>query len=416
MATNTGFKQQCPHCDARVPIKDESLIGEEINCPKCKKPFVVEDPEDAQSTEAENKRRPKKEKEAKQRGDEEEQPSSSKDKKKSKMVLGLALAGAAVVLLGVAAFFMFGGSSENKSSAAGAGSGPKASGASAGQAQKAVEPPKLLAATPGQGPAVGSVLQPNPSNLLPNETEVVVSVQMKEMVANRFGQTLFDSGGGSQAHSFRADYGIAVHEIDRLLVAGSASEGWGFVICRTDKGIKFDAVKKALRLHEPELPIRGQEYFLSSFNWLPPGSPLRTNESGAVTTAEAPGTRPLAVRLVDSQTLAMGDVAPMKIFLDAKGQPANFARPAASPAPARPATPPPAAPAPGNPPGGGRGRRPDPTSSQSLDDAPPPARALQDAPRQRRHRRRVADRGGLAAPRRLLLRARWPLRLSAAPT
>ena len=67
MATNTGFKQQCPHCEARVPVKDESLIGEEINCPKCKKPFVVEDPEDAQSTEAENKRRPKKEKEAKKK-------------------------------------------------------------------------------------------------------------------------------------------------------------------------------------------------------------------------------------------------------------------------------------------------------------------------------------------------------------
>src|ERR1700680_1754260 len=101
MATNTGFKQQCPHCEARVPVKDESLIGEEINCPKCKKPFVVEDPEDAQSAEAETKRRPKKAATKEREDDEEQQP--SKDKKKSKLVLGLALAGVAVLLLGVAA-------------------------------------------------------------------------------------------------------------------------------------------------------------------------------------------------------------------------------------------------------------------------------------------------------------------------
>src|SRR5580704_10527916 len=109
MATNTGFKQQCPHCEARVPVKDESLIGEEINCPKCKKPFVVEDPEDTESAEAESKRRPKKAA-TKEREDDEEQPSKEKDKKKSKLVLGLALAGVAVLLLAVAAFFMLGGS------------------------------------------------------------------------------------------------------------------------------------------------------------------------------------------------------------------------------------------------------------------------------------------------------------------
>src|SRR5438477_9807081 len=105
MATNTGFKQQCPHCEARIPIKDESQIGEEINCPKCKQPFVVEDPDDAQSTEAENKRRPAKlkgDKGKKSRDDDEAAPATKK--KQSKLVLGLGLAGVAVVLLGLAAF------------------------------------------------------------------------------------------------------------------------------------------------------------------------------------------------------------------------------------------------------------------------------------------------------------------------
>src|SRR5215471_8289315 len=43
MATS-GFKQQCPSCEALVPIKDTSLVGRKIDCPKCKYRFVVEEP------------------------------------------------------------------------------------------------------------------------------------------------------------------------------------------------------------------------------------------------------------------------------------------------------------------------------------------------------------------------------------
>jgi hypothetical protein len=44
MAISGSFKQQCPSCDANVPIKDASLIGKKVDCPKCKFRFVVEDP------------------------------------------------------------------------------------------------------------------------------------------------------------------------------------------------------------------------------------------------------------------------------------------------------------------------------------------------------------------------------------
>src|SRR5436305_6838146 len=44
MATKTSFKQQCPSCEAMVPIKDSSLVGKKIDCPKCKYRFVVEEP------------------------------------------------------------------------------------------------------------------------------------------------------------------------------------------------------------------------------------------------------------------------------------------------------------------------------------------------------------------------------------
>src|SRR5262245_42487549 len=45
MATSAGFRQQCPSCEAMVPVRDSSFIGKKIDCPKCKYRFVVEEPE-----------------------------------------------------------------------------------------------------------------------------------------------------------------------------------------------------------------------------------------------------------------------------------------------------------------------------------------------------------------------------------
>src|SRR5207253_3845652 len=55
MAATASFKQQCPSCEAWVPIRDPNLIGRKIDCPKCKYRFVVEDPgpESADEEEAE---------------------------------------------------------------------------------------------------------------------------------------------------------------------------------------------------------------------------------------------------------------------------------------------------------------------------------------------------------------------------
>jgi predicted Zn finger-like uncharacterized protein len=34
----------CPHCDARLKIKDESLLGSTVKCPKCRERFIAEEP------------------------------------------------------------------------------------------------------------------------------------------------------------------------------------------------------------------------------------------------------------------------------------------------------------------------------------------------------------------------------------
>src|SRR2546423_929723 len=58
MATTMSFKQQCPSCEAMVPIKDKSLVGRKIDCPKCKYRFVVESPGDDEEADEDKKASP----------------------------------------------------------------------------------------------------------------------------------------------------------------------------------------------------------------------------------------------------------------------------------------------------------------------------------------------------------------------
>ena len=34
----------CPHCGAGLKLKNNSFVGKKVPCPKCKKPFLVEEP------------------------------------------------------------------------------------------------------------------------------------------------------------------------------------------------------------------------------------------------------------------------------------------------------------------------------------------------------------------------------------
>lgn len=44
MALGTTFKQKCPSCEFMVPIREEKLIGKQVQCPQCKDKFVVQKP------------------------------------------------------------------------------------------------------------------------------------------------------------------------------------------------------------------------------------------------------------------------------------------------------------------------------------------------------------------------------------
>ncbi len=131
MASSTQFKQQCPSCEAMVPIKDSSLVGKKVECPKCKYRFVVEDPGDTSSGEeaaSDTKTKIKTSPDAgrlksggKGKSKHDSDGPRFKKKKEAKkgapvmLIAGIGLGLVAVVGLVVGAILLFGGDPETKS-------------------------------------------------------------------------------------------------------------------------------------------------------------------------------------------------------------------------------------------------------------------------------------------------------------
>jgi hypothetical protein len=321
MAAKVLFKQQCPHCDRSIPIKEAKLIGEEIKCPKCKNPFVVEDPAEATNVKA---------KKMKTIGDAAGETSAAEGQAASKKGLppvvlyggGLAVAGA--LLLAAALFMMRGkssGSTEMHVVGGGAGFNRRPAPPQAEAEVKVAAVPKRRRRAESEdesSPAPGTV--GNPTNLLPNDSQAVLNVPVQELLHTPLGREVLTPPGAGVS-PLEQRYGINVEDIDRWLVAANYAQDWLFHVVRTKKPVN-DQVKRALHLRPADTMIEGQEYFVTSTNWLEGGNPFRLQEKGADTPAPAgPGTRPLAVRFPDAQTIVMGDLAPMQEFLKAKGHP-----------------------------------------------------------------------------------------------
>src|SRR6266540_401968 len=178
MATKTSFKQQCPSCEAMVPIRDPSLVGRKIDCPKCKYRFVVEEPADAITDEAPAKPAKKgavagaangkakagAKASAKADPDEKGGKKGSKGEKKSNstMIIGVGLAVVALGLVGVGACFMFGVFDDDKKPAKADKKDDKKPPVKPAEDDK--KPDKDEPAPSG----------PNITNLLPNDSQAVV--------------------------------------------------------------------------------------------------------------------------------------------------------------------------------------------------------------------------------------------------
>src|SRR6266550_1855666 len=115
----TSFKQQCPSCEAMVPIRDPNLIGRKIDCPKCKYRFVVEEPADVTQDEAPAKPAKKAagvkggvkngavpaaaNRKTRDKPDRSDTDDKEEKKVSSTMLIGVGLAAVALALLGVGA-------------------------------------------------------------------------------------------------------------------------------------------------------------------------------------------------------------------------------------------------------------------------------------------------------------------------
>ena len=351
MAATASFKQQCPSCEAWVPIRDPNLIGKKIDCPKCKYRFVVEDPgtdaADDEQAETEQEKRPRREEQGngkggavkgktgprRRDGDDEEGPTKSKRRKEgggsTKLILGVVLGVVAVGILVAVAVYMLMPESKPASQLASntssrpAPAPPPAPAAEQPAAEPAAEEGEKPAPTPAPAAAAAvPVSMEVLTNLLPGDTEGACNVRMKDLIRTSLGRTIFGTPGAFRSEAIQQRLGLAVEDIDLLLQAWNFTQNWSFNVIHTVKPINLNAVKAALRARPaPEGRIEDQEYFvLDATPWLDSLGNIAFATLLQINPSQVParsGAR--ALRFVDDQTLILADLTPMKQFLAVKG-------------------------------------------------------------------------------------------------
>jgi hypothetical protein len=328
MAANTSFKIQCPSCEAMVPIRDPNLVGKKIDCPKCKYRFVVEEPD----------------------GDEAgDRPAKKAFKPKAKkggnnvLILGGILGGVALIVLGVVVYMlMFAGGDTSPQKNV---QPPKLAANSTGGPKPAPQPPPAnpVAATPAadaQAPtkAAGAAttevaLEPGVqtqiqeiSNLLPNDTQSVISINMDRLRNSTIGQQAFESPIGFRPETFKAGFGLGVEEMSWFIRAENFGQNWSFNVVKSHRPLTLADFQGPLGLKKgAKSPIQGRNYFVIAKNPLLDHlssilqSELESRDAQKAKTKESSG--PLTLALLDETTVVVADEDPMVEFLQANAEP-----------------------------------------------------------------------------------------------
>jgi hypothetical protein len=367
MASQRQFKQQCPSCETMVPIKDASLVGKKVDCPKCKYRFVVEDPgnvaseEEAAEPKSKIKRKPEegvktdKPKSKIRRAEDGEagaKKKKKKDEKKSNTMLfvGIGAGVIAIIALVVGSIFMFGGNGSSTPTKSG-GPGPSAQ-----------KPPSNPAPDPGNrqtppNPGNGgndnnvNANNPNPaaptdpmkpaaatdkvrgiaSNLLPNDSQVVYSVNIHEFIRSTLYGAAFHSASGFKLTAFSDTLGLPLDKMTHFVRAESLKEGWAFNVVQMGSAfsITHDSMKAKLGSKKgPKAPIKGYEYFLVN-----PNEDLESLSSIDFSAIVNPRTLApkktggqLAWHLYSAQMLIIAEVNQLEAFLQSDRQPALLSK------------------------------------------------------------------------------------------
>jgi hypothetical protein len=335
-----------------VPIRDPGLVGKKIDCPKCKYRFLVEEPvpEEDEAGEEVEAPAPAKEKakstavttkkgkgklrdEAVAADEEDESKGEAKGKNNKVLYIGIGLGVVALVVLvgGGIVLFGGGGGGGSKSSAGGGGGNPPPRPNPPPAAPVANAPP--AAAPVQQVVEVESGPVDDLTNLLPNDTMVLVSWGIEKLRDSSVKSCFLDMSGGFSEATFQRTFGFPLENVKELLTAampsGRPEEAAFFSLMRMKAPIDKDYLLKSLKL-APAEPVGGFTEHYSVNGDLDTLSALLLRLS-------SPSSDKINLHIVDERTLLFADAAPLKKFLSEKRTPARMTLPPPS-APDNPTT------------------------------------------------------------------------------
>ncbi len=217
---------KCPHCDAHLKLNDQSKLGKQMTCPKCKKPFKAEALDDdesefgalAKSSRAEEDEEesppPRRPAAAHRSGGAKKKPQGRPTASKLPLILSGVVVAGIFVGGGVAISHFLGREKE----------------------PAAVEAPAVAEVAPAATPIAAAVpAAPAPAvpavpvqkkfdfSWLPPQSEAVIYVRPAELLKSAFAQWLIDAVDGRKQWDeaqgkLQQDFGITLGDVDSLAI------------------------------------------------------------------------------------------------------------------------------------------------------------------------------------------------------
>ncbi|MBX7106158.1 MAG: hypothetical protein K1X57_18910, partial [Gemmataceae bacterium] len=331
MAAQVLFKSACPSCEALLPIRDEGMIGKKVECPKCKYKFVVEEPSGFSPADSGNGDTPKKAK--------------KKAKSNTPMLIGAGVGTIAIVALAGVAYLVFGGGDPPKPAPRPApvvaSNNTPAADNPAGTQQPTDTPPKTDAppagATNTETPVV-NVKQADPvppagtvgdiTNLLPNDSQMIVEINLDKLRFSTFGEQMFESKVGFRPDAFKEKIGIGHDDMLKLVHAENTEQKWAFNVLRTLKPVDMKDLQKVLIMKKgPKSPINGREYWELGPNQILDNISAALKPEAEIRSRRDKSAGAMSLCQLDQSTLVFASMEPMEEFLKQNAKPKQLTKP-----------------------------------------------------------------------------------------
>lgn len=147
-----------------------------------------------------------------------------------------------------------------------------------------------------------------PTNYLPNETDVLFRMQPRKLIDSDYNKGLFASGAYRKA-DFDRRLGMETQTVEQIVIGGMKDHGQAVGIVRTSTAFNWDEVKRALEIQPNGVTVKGKTYYLGKID-------LMTEFLGK----RIPGIESLRTRAAvwrpDPRTLVYGDEPTIKNILE----------------------------------------------------------------------------------------------------